>query len=269
MISAADLRPYGLTLPRWATPLAFTAAFTAAFWVVLIVKPWPHIPLLVVDDALDLAGTAVAIFFALGLGGGRRSVAREGYSRQARWIGWLVAASIACYGLGSLVWDVCELALNQPPFPSVADIFYLAFYPFLLGGILVLTGGPLSKAARTRVVFDGVMIMTAVVTVSWYFVLGPTMLQSGEALLAKAVGAAYPVADLILILCLLLLWSRTQNAGLRIAVLFLSGGLALSVFADSVFAYQGLHGGAPSPSLRRSRVDRGCHASRHWRRPDS
>ena len=249
MVSAADLRPYGATLPRWAAPLAFSAVFISAFWLVLIVKPWSHTPLLMVDDAFDLVGTAVAIFFALGFVGGRRQVARAGYSRQARWIGWLVGASIACYGLGSLVWDVCELALNQPPFPSVADIFYLAFYPFLLGGILILTGGPLSKAARTRVVFDGVMIMTAVVTVSWYFVLGPTMLQSGEALLAKAVGAAYPVADLILILCLLLLWSRSQNSSLRSALLFLSAGLALTVFADSVFAYQGLHGGAPSPSL--------------------
>jgi diguanylate cyclase (GGDEF)-like protein len=154
------------------------------------------------------------------------------------------------YGIGSMVWIWYAQVLSQPPFPSLADVFYLAFYPLLLAGVLCLIPRSLSPVTRTRIIFDGLMIVTAALILSWYFILGPTVLQARETILAKIVGAAYPVADLALILCLILFWWRDHDHRAdRSALLFISFGLTLNVYADTFFAYQGLHGGAPSPSL--------------------
>ena len=83
--------------------------------------------------------------------------------------------------------------------------------------------------------------MTAAVTFSWYFILGPVMQQGSETTLAKAVSSAYPLADIVLIACLIILASRPEEHTLLPAVRLLALGLTLIVIADSNFAYWSLH----------------------------
>jgi PAS domain S-box-containing protein len=106
---------------------------------------------------------------------------------------------------------------------------------------LLLPARPVPVASRTRIALDGLMIMIAAVTFSWYFVLGPVMQQGTETTLAKAVSTAYPLADIVLIACLVILASRPGGRTLRPAVRLLALGLTLIVIADSNFAYWSLH----------------------------
>src|SRR5829696_3283010 len=108
-------------------------------------------------------------------------------------------------------------------------------------GILLLPSRPIPVASRTRLALDGLMIMTAAVTFSWYFILGPVMRQGSETTLAKAVSTAYPLADVVLIACLIILASRPGQHTLRPAVRLLAVGLIFLVIADSNFAYWSLH----------------------------
>jgi hypothetical protein len=85
------------------------------------------------------------------------------------------------------------------------------------------------------------MTMTAAVTFSWYFVLGPVMQQGTQTMLAKAVATAYPLADIVLIACLVILALRPGEHTLRPAIRLLALGLVLVVVADSNFAYLSLH----------------------------
>ncbi len=109
----------------------------------------------------------------------------------------------------------------------------------MLIGLLLLPARPLSLAARLRVVLDGLTIMTAVATFSWFFVLGPTVLQGG-ALPARIVGVAYPCGDLVLVCCLLLLWTRANDARMRSIARLFAAGLIINVVTDSVYDIQQL-----------------------------
>jgi PAS domain S-box-containing protein len=141
-----------------------------------------------------------------------------------------------------MIFTFYEWVLGQPPpLPSIADVGYLSVYPFLLLGILLLPARPIPVASRTRIALDGLMIMTAAVTFSWYFILGPVMRQGSETTLAKAVSTAYPLADVVLIACLIILASRPGQHTLRPAVRLLAVGLTFVVIADSNFAYWSLH----------------------------
>ena len=95
--------------------------------------------------------------------------------------------------------------------------------------------------ARTRLALDGLMIMTAALTFSWYFVLGPVVQQGTETVLAKVVSAAYPLADIVLIACLLILALRPGEHALRVAAYLLALGLGLVVVLDSIYGYQTLN----------------------------
>ena len=174
----------------------------------------------------------------------RRGREGEGGADTAasRWMPVLLGLGVLGFAVGQAIWTYYQEILHQPPFPSWADAGYLAAYPFLFGGLLLLPRRPLPSAVRLRVLLDGVMMMTGVVAFSWYFVLGPTMLQGNETLLGQLVGAAYPFCDLVLFFCLLLLWGRAQERALRPVVVLFSLGLGCILVIDTAFAYGNLHG---------------------------
>ena len=154
----------------------------------------------------------------------------------------LLGMGILCYVLGQMYFTFYDLVLQQiPPFPSIADVGYLMEYPFFLLGILLLPARPIPVASRARIALDGLMIMTAALTFSWYFILGPVIQQGGGTVLAKAISAAYPLADIVLIACLLILALRPGEHALRVAAYLLALGLLFVVVLDSIYGYQTLN----------------------------
>src|ERR671912_834746 len=154
----------------------------------------------------------------------------------------LLGIGILCYVLGQMYFTFYDLVLKQiPPFPSIADVAYLLEYPFLPLGILLLPARPIPVASRARIALDGLMIMAAALTFSWYFVLGPVIQQGTGTVLAKVVSAAYPLADIVLIACLLILALRPGEHALRRAVYVLALALGFYVVMDSIYGYQTLN----------------------------
>src|SRR5829696_131071 len=216
-------------------------------WVLL--KPGSDRTLALVVNTAQFVGPLLAL--PLCFGGLLRWKRRRGVSQPdvgptvtggQRWAPVLLGMGIVSWVLGQAIFTYYEWALRQPPpLPSLADVGYLSVYPFLLLGILLLPARPVPLASRARIALDGLMIMTAAVTFSWYFVLGPVMRQGTETTLAKIVSTAYPLADIVLIACLVILASRPGEQTLRPAIRLLALGLILIVVADSNFAYWSLH----------------------------
>src|SRR5215212_486470 len=225
--------------------LLFNALLVA--WVLL--APGGDRLLAAVVNAAEFVGPLIVLPLCFGglLGRKwRRGVSRTEtgpvLTRGRRWAPVLLGLGIISWVSGQMLFTYYEWVLRQPPpLPSVADIGYLSVYPFFLLGILLLPARPVPVASRTRIALDGLMIMTAAVTFSWYFVLGPVMRQGTETTLSKAVSTAYPLADIVLIACLVILASRPGEYALRPAVRLLALGLILIVVADSNFAYWSLH----------------------------
>src|SRR5215204_93803 len=216
---------------------------------VVLFKPVSDATLALVVNTAQFVGPllVVPLCFSGLLGrmwGRGTSQARVGtaVTRGRRWAPVLLGLGILSWVLGQAIFTYYEWVLDQPPpLPSIADVGYLSVYPFLLLGILLLPARPIPVASRTRIALDGLMIMTGAVTFSWYFILGPVMRQGTETILAKAVSSAYPLADIVLIACLIILASRPEEHTLLPAVSLLALGLTLIVVADSNFAYWSLH----------------------------
>jgi PAS domain S-box-containing protein len=224
--------------------LLFNALLVA--WILL--APGSDRLLAAVVNAAQFVGPLLAVplcFGGLWRRGRRASRAEAGPAalrRGQRWAPVLLGLGVLSWVVGQAVFTYYEWVLRQPPpLPSVADAGYLSVYPFLLVGILLLPSRPVPAASRMRIALDGLMIMTAAVTFSWYFVLGPIMQQGTETTLAKAVSTAYPLADIVLIACLVILASRPGENTLLPAVRLLALGMILIVIADSNFAYWSLH----------------------------
>ena len=229
---------------------ALILLFNGLLVALVLLKPVSDATLALLVNAAQFVGPLLAalplcfgglLSLVWGRGASQAHVGPE-VRRGQRWAPVFLGLGILSWSLGQMIFTYYEWVLGRPPpLPSIADVGYLSVYPFLLLGILLLPARPIPVASRTRIALDGLMTMTAAVTFSWYFILGPVMRQGSETTLAKAVSSAYPLAGIVLIACLIILASRPGEHALQPAVRLLALGLSLIVIADSNFAYWSLH----------------------------
>ena len=158
--------------------------------------------------------------------------------------GWiLMGGSSLAWGLGMVVWSGYEsIGGRDVPFPSLADVGYLATVPLAVAALLIFPTAPQRPAAQIRTVVDGLVIGASLLIVSWILALGPVVRGGGTGLLADVIGIAYPLGDVIMatIVLFAMVRSRLGSPLGRLTLLLLSGGLLASAVSDSGFSYLAL-----------------------------
>ncbi len=140
----------------------------------------------VLYDAVRL-GSALTILFGVWR---RRSTA------AASW--YLIGLGQLLFGLGDVTWDVYKYVQHTDPFPSLADVLYLAAYPALAVGVLL----QVRRAFRGRdrlAVIDAVIVATGIGLVIWALVLRPTVQDPDLTGAERLISFAYPVMDILLV----------------------------------------------------------------------
>lgn len=161
-----------------------------------------------------------------------------------RWVSLLLSIGLLLNFVGQALAAAFAMPfLAHSPLSYLPDILYLLGYPFFLGSVLLFPSQRLSAAIRARLAADGIMIILALVTFSWYFIIGPNIVQAQGSFVNQLLGAAYPATDLVLLCCLVLIYTKQSNIsrGLFLLLALLSAGLILFVLTDSIDAYIILH----------------------------
>ena len=83
-------------------------------------------------------------------------------------------------------------------FPSLGDAIYLTVYPALVAGLLVLVKMRNPQGDRAGVI-DSLILTVGFALLSWVFLVAPNIHLSGLTVLEKAVSAAYPLGDILLL----------------------------------------------------------------------
>ena len=162
--------------------------------------------------------------------------ARRARGRLA-WSWHLLGASATSWALGQAVWSWYELvAGREAPFPSLADVGFLAAIPLAAAGLLTHVATAEGGLSQARRVLDGLVIATAVLAVSWQALLGSLFRNASGTLLEQVLALAYPVSDAVTISLVIFLLAGSRSAT-RVPLLLIGGGLVAIAVSDSVFAY--------------------------------
>ena len=155
----------------------------------------------------------------------------------------MIGLAMLVFGLGDITWAILELGLQEPPFPSIADVFYLAYYPLLLAGVFLLLDKPATGGEKINQVLDAGIVMVAATLAFWNFLLGPIVFaNAGYPLLEQAILLAYPVGDLVLLWALLRIIYNNSNQHYEAPTLLFAGSLTLTIILDCIYSYQALLG---------------------------
>ncbi|MEV6342440.1 bifunctional diguanylate cyclase/phosphodiesterase [Actinoplanes sp. NPDC051851] len=170
----------------------------------------------------------------------------RGYTGRARW-GWAtLAAGVAAWCTGQLLWIVPEWASDGPALsPS-----YLGMAVLVPAGLLILPSAAQPLLNRVRSVLDGMLVAASVVLVSWVFVIDPrTGTESNDP--AFYLNLLYPLGDIVIATMIAYMWPRQRRFHRCAADLaFFGAGIAAFAAADISWVYQRLiHDADNSPLL--------------------
>jgi diguanylate cyclase (GGDEF)-like protein len=136
---------------------------------------------------------------------------------------------------GSAGWVVGDVLFNSldEVFPSIADAVYLAAYPAVLIGAMLVVRERLPGRDLPGLV-DAAAVTVAASIPAWMFVMSPMMSDGSTSLAARLVALAYPLADLFVIAVLVRLLvtpgRRTPTQALLLS------GLFVNLVADTIYA---------------------------------
>ena len=119
-------------------------------------------------------------------------------------------------------------------FPSLGDAIYLTVYPALVAGLLVLVRRRNPRGDRAGVI-DSLIISVGIALLSWVFLVAPNIHLSGLTTFEKAVSAAYPLGDILLLAAAVRL--AVDNGKRAPAFYLLVGSIVALLAVDSAYTY--------------------------------
>jgi signal transduction histidine kinase len=174
----------------------------------------------------------IVIYCAIDAGAGIAILAGIRFYRPTHpWAWGLIACGVLLFAVGDLVWGIYT-AQGEFPFPSAADIFFLAEYP-LIGAGLALAVVLRSPGIEWKLVIDATAITVAAALLLGIYVIVPISDDNSLTTAGKVVSIAYPCADLLLLaIAARFILGTTWQAP---ALWLLLGFLALTLAGDVAY----------------------------------
>ena len=221
----------------WTGAVAVGLFLYIAIAIVLILlesngRPWLDVFNLYSDSA---ASVAVAILTG--------AAARRCTEPAARRTWWLLTAALGVYSIGNLLHSTYWL-YGIDPFPSIGDVFFLAFYPLVFAAVLTVIRTAAVRVQWVRLGLDTAILMLGFGAFFWFFVIAPTADAQRDPNLLKYVLAQVYIAlnCLMLLACGVLLMHSGATPIRRRGLMLLTLGFSSMSLADIVWAMSKVDG---------------------------
>lgn len=233
------LSPLRLNPANRASMVLWATIFLSLLYVPWAVFEWGGTATLeTVATLLIIANLIIVITFCV-------RAARHPNLDQQTSRAWLVLTlAFTAYLLGNLLFAYYQFIEGFVPFPSLADYFFVCFYPLVMIGLLIVPAQGSPQTTRLTLILDAALIMLGGATFLWHIVLHPTIatLESVPWLEAFFI-LFYPLGDLLIFFGATIIVVRQQLDRNRRAMNLLLFGLLLTILADSGLLVLNLQGG--------------------------
>ncbi|MGI5400434.1 aminotransferase class I/II-fold pyridoxal phosphate-dependent enzyme [Streptomyces sp. CA-135486] len=116
-----------------------------------------------------------------------------------RWPWLVLAAANFTFTAGDTTYNVLNTFFDQQnPFPSLADVFYLATYPLFAAGLLGFiryrtTGRDLASLVDALILTSGLALL------AWVFLITPNAQATDTTWIQRTISIAYPLGDVLML----------------------------------------------------------------------
>lgn len=174
---------------RWWRISVAAMTLAIAGYLVLPAGPWMAMSWSLVNTALPVAVSVIAAH-------------RLPANARAGW--YLLALGVFANGIAVVPKTIVYEVWDSDAYPSIADVFYLLFYPAVLAGIALMIRRWPPRLIRPALL-DAAAITSGIGILAWVYAIDPALRDDDYTALGQAVRVAYPAGDLLLIFLALIL----------------------------------------------------------------
>jgi hypothetical protein len=167
-------------------------------------------------------------------------LARAVYEPTTRKAWIAIGLAMALWSVGSMAWSVVYSGHTHVPYPTFADVLWLAWYPLMAVGITLLIKVHLPRFELHRWM-DGLAVTLLVLAAGFALIIQPVAEQAAQGTLATVIDFSYPVLDVLLMGALLGIYGLLGWRPDRMWTLIGLGVLATTI-GDAAFAVQEARG---------------------------
>jgi two-component system cell cycle response regulator len=157
--------------------------------------------------------------------------ARDSGPERSAWLA--IAAAVVSWGLAEVYWTAFIANDPSAPYPSPADIAYLAYYPLAAVGLCLLVRAR-ARELDWRLWMDGAIAGLGTAALGAAFIFEFVADRTGGTPLQEATTLAYPLGDIIMLALVIGIVALTRWRPGRTWTLLLAG-LAFLVAADVAY----------------------------------
>jgi diguanylate cyclase len=159
--------------------------------------------------------------------------------RTGRAVSLILGAALACWALGDVALTIESVHGATPATPSIADAFYLGFFPLAYVALVLFIRGEAGRLTATHWL-DAAVAGLGAAALCAAFAFQALEHSVGQRGLAVAVNLAYPVGDVLLLL-LVVGGSAALSGRRRVAWRLVAVGIILNVVGDTSNLLQTTH----------------------------
>jgi diguanylate cyclase (GGDEF)-like protein len=157
---------------------------------------------------------------------------------------WLaLAAAVLCWGASEVYWTAALVNDPSPPYPSPADVGYLAFYPLAAAGVLLLVRSR-ARELDWRLWMDGLIAALGTAALGAALIFEFVANRTSGTVVEVATTLAYPIGDILMLALVVGVIALTRWRPGRTWSLLLAG-LAALVVADVAYTLQSTDASLP------------------------
>ena len=181
------------------------------------------------------------VYDAVILGCGISCLVRAMAFRDERGAWLALGAALVTDAAGEIYYSIAFGNSGNPPVPSLADLFYLLYYPATYVALIMLVRRRVHRFSPSTWLDGGIAAATAAAVIAALFFEPILRGATVGSVAAVATNLAYPVGDMLL---LAVIFAAFAFSGWRPGRrwLVLTGGLALTALADTAYLYASTQG---------------------------
>lgn len=150
----------------------------------------------------------------------------------------LLAAAFAAVAIGDVIWGWLTIVQQRSATYSIANLFYLGYFPLLVAGLLALPRVFRSRGDALTFALDAATVAVGIGMMLWYSVLRPALGEvNGGPWQQVAIALAYPIGDMLSVLGVALVLLRQPQGPRRRVSLWLALALLCSLVGDTLWIF--------------------------------
>ncbi|SRR5258708_7363094 len=151
------------------------------------------------------------------------------------------ASGMFSFACGLITWTYYNIVSKIPiPYPSLADVFFLLYYPGVLIGIYFMITS-FGNQVTKKLMFEGFLVFLVFFSLLYIF-LSQTSLDASLPFLARFLNIIYPCADSLLIASAITVLRTEKGVSTHPNILYFVFAFFVLAAADTIFSYRSASG---------------------------